>query len=701
MITRSTMKTALLILAAGAAQGLADPPVYHVTDMEPVLTSMFPDEMYLSSDSRGLNENGDCVGEVNLDNGIQHSWVFTFEHGLILLPLVPGAPATQAMDISDRDENGEVIIVGGSVHGVHDYNISSVIWRYSTVTGEVLETRDVGNLSGYDEGLLVAVNNNGIAVGHQGEWTYQTVIKYNVFTDELEELEFPNHPLDINNLNQIVGGSYIGDLDGNYWQLDTPPDCTGYGLKGINDLGWVVGNAGRPYSDGNGRRLASWVRHTDAGWLVPSPGSPWDTGFEINNLGDITIGYGPGWDAGFYVDATGGEYSTYSLLPPEISWRYNIDYAYGLNDNQQIAASSHHAVLLTPTGRMIIPGDVNGDVEVNHDDHCAWSASPIDLDGDGDADADDEQWLIARLAVFGYIVQDCNLNGVNDHCDITSGLSDDCNGNDIPDECEDDCDDNGIPDECESDCNGNGIPDACDIANGTVEDCNGNGIPDECDGANTVVAGVVYDPPMGLYPDVHFTDSVLLTEVGTIADVDFKINDHFRIGTTTIRISHAGVTVTVIDRPGLGPNDPKGFVNGGYDVTLDDQGSGPNIQTVGEDCCNFEYIESPPSYKPNEPLSAFNGLPREGVWTMEFLGGYPQHYDPKLLSWSVLVTDEEVDPGQCCGADFNGDGAVNTQDVLAFLNAWVAGDASADFNGDGLVDTLDVLAFLNAWSAGC
>lgn len=54
-----------------------------------------------------------------------------------------------------------------------------------------------------------------------------------------------------------------------------------------------------------------------------------------------------------------------------------------------------------------------------------------------------------------------------------------------------------------------------------------------------------------------------------------------------------------------------------------------------------------------------------------------------------------------CDADFNGDGAVNTLDVLAFLNAWSTGDPAADFNGDGAINTLDVLAFLNAWSAGC
>jgi glucose/arabinose dehydrogenase len=56
---------------------------------------------------------------------------------------------------------------------------------------------------------------------------------------------------------------------------------------------------------------------------------------------------------------------------------------------------------------------------------------------------------------------------------------------------------------------------------------------------------------------------------------------------------------------------------------------------------------------------------------------------------------------QSCPGDFNGDGVVDTRDVIAFLNAWAAGDASADFNGDGEVDTRDVLAFLNAWTAGC
>ncbi len=54
-----------------------------------------------------------------------------------------------------------------------------------------------------------------------------------------------------------------------------------------------------------------------------------------------------------------------------------------------------------------------------------------------------------------------------------------------------------------------------------------------------------------------------------------------------------------------------------------------------------------------------------------------------------------------CPADFNGDGQVNTKDVLDFLNAWNAQDPDGDFNGDGVFNSRDVLAFLNAWNAGC
>jgi hypothetical protein len=57
---------------------------------------------------------------------------------------------------------------------------------------------------------------------------------------------------------------------------------------------------------------------------------------------------------------------------------------------------------------------------------------------------------------------------------------------------------------------------------------------------------------------------------------------------------------------------------------------------------------------------------------------------------------------QChCRADFDGDGGVDTRDVIAFLGAWAAGDDSADFDTNGVIDTRDVIGFLNEWNAGC
>ncbi|MHC5112323.1 MAG: right-handed parallel beta-helix repeat-containing protein [Planctomycetota bacterium] len=97
------------------------------------------------------------------------------------------------------------------------------------------------------------------------------------------------------------------------------------------------------------------------------------------------------------------------------------------------------------------------------------------------------------------MVSDCNGNGDPDDLDINTGVSSDCNQNDIPDQCEadcnqsgqpdlcdiedgtsEDCNGNGIPDDCEGDCNGNGLSDSCEIDDGSVDDCNDDGIPDDC-----------------------------------------------------------------------------------------------------------------------------------------------------------------------------------------------------------------------------
>lgn len=69
---------------------------------------------------------------------------------------------------------------------------------------------------------------------------------------------------------------------------------------------------------------------------------------------------------------------------------------------------------------------------------------------------------------------------------------------------------------------------------------------------------------------------------------------------------------------------------------------------------------------------------------------------PALVYFAEWARLERKPPG-----DFNDDARTDTQDVLAFLNAWAAGDPAADADGNGEIDTRDVLFFLNAWAGGC
>ena len=77
-----------------------------------------------------------------------------------------------------------------------------------------------------------------------------------------------------------------------------------------------------------------------------------------------------------------------------------------------------------------------------------------DLDGDGDMD------IVA--------MRDDPFFSDDDIVIWYENMSQDCNGN-------------RVPDACEADCNANGLPDTCDLTAGVSRDCNGNMVLDECE----------------------------------------------------------------------------------------------------------------------------------------------------------------------------------------------------------------------------
>jgi hypothetical protein len=72
--------------------------------------------------------------------------------------------------------------------------------------------------------------------------------------------------------------------------------------------------------------------------------------------------------------------------------------------------------------------------------------------------------------------------------------------------------------------------------------------------------------------------------------------------------------------------------------------------------------------------------------------------DPDVVVANRDTFDIAVLMNQCppeCPADFDGDGDVDTFDLLFLLGAW--GTPNGDVDGDGDTDTADLLALLGAW----
>ncbi|MBK7406177.1 MAG: hypothetical protein IPJ41_16620 [Phycisphaerales bacterium] len=166
-----------------------------------------------------------------------------------------------------------------------------------------------------------------------------------------------------------------------------------------------------------------------------------------------------------------------------------------------------------------------------------------------------------------------------------------------------------------------------------------------------------------------------------------------------------------------------GFYNGGlrtvcqipngnwaHVVWVRDSGSGSNNEYTGSTL----YVNGIPVALERDTNLPGCGIPQVTATTFRVGAAtdFNRHFSgvvDEIALYDRLLTPEEIHqhfaallfPKQLCGADFNHDCAVNTIDVLSFLNAWTAREPYADINGDGNVNTLDVLAFLNLWATGC
>lgn len=128
--------------------------------------------------------------------------------------------------------------------------------------------------------------------------------------------------------------------------------------------------------------------------------------------------------------------------------------------------------------------------------------------------------------------------------------------------------------------------------------------------------------------------SLSATQTGTITDLNVQIELGYDSGEYEgegywgdfdIWLEHAGTTVQLAQEPG---NDNYGL----FDVVFDDSAA---------DFLSYAY-ETPDdrfgTYKPFQPLSAFNGLNLAGDWTLTLFDDYIPDDGDDLLSWSIFGT---------------------------------------------------------------
>jgi len=207
------------------------------------------------------------------------------------------------------------------------------------------------------------------------------------------------------------------------------------GARGDNDFGAASGSAYAFRRGGSG----NWTQEDKllAGENFPPGGQPGDAfGTFVDVSGNLAV---VGAQLSDFLGADTGAVYLFRRVS-SVSW-------------------VHQATLLQPGA---LPGDIFG--------ACSISDDAVVVGAHGD-DSD-----VGSAYVFIIDDPDCNGNGIDDACDIASGISADNNLNDIPDECE------GGPcpvnPACAADVDGSGSVDAADLA-GALRDFGTNG----CDGS--------------------------------------------------------------------------------------------------------------------------------------------------------------------------------------------------------------------------
>ncbi len=126
---------------------------------------------------------------------------------------------------------------------------------------------------------------------------------------------------------------------------------------------------------------------------------------------------------------------------------------------------------------------------------------------------------------------------------------------------------------------------------------------------------------------------------GTILDLNISTDiSHTYVGDLIITLSHNGVSVLIIDRPGE-PASNFGCSNDNIDCIFDDESTLGTVEAV----CNGTNPAYTGDYQPEEALDAFDGMDISGIWTITVSDNENQDTG-SLNEWCLNFTTETTIP---------------------------------------------------------
>ncbi len=344
-----------------AAWGLEAIPIYDVVNIAGKIAEVRPN-IGISS-AAAVNEDNDAVGFAAI-GGYYEAFIHTGEGTLTLLPGLTGWGSHKALDVTDRDADGNVVIVGEAMSGIYDEPQVGVVWEYNVETGATSVTQ-VNPLTGGSAVNLTDINNQRLAIGRSVLLGAVPMV-YDVDTGNSYALDLPGVAADINDNNVVAGGEWRAPLvtaeDGSISAgpaeyLVPIPDNWWWGtISALNNLDDVAARAVTSWSDGAGSRINGAARYTDTeGWRLLWAASKYDSANGINDSGDVvgSLGYSSAIRAALYIDALESAYLLGQLIDPASAYS-GISSVADINNAGNIAAGGGAALLLRQ-GDMPVP----------------------------------------------------------------------------------------------------------------------------------------------------------------------------------------------------------------------------------------------------------------------------------------------------------------------------------------------------------